>query len=423
MVTLDKRVYTESGEVSYQAVLDNGLQLVLIPKKEGREVTALMSVQFGSVDTAFSYEGVEYAYPAGHAHFLEHKMFEAEDGSDVSLSFSQLGTDCNAYTNFAKTAYFFSATDNLDALLPLLVSFVETASFTDESIEREKEIIKQEIKMYQDDPDSQLYQTVLASLFPGTPLAVDVAGDVNTIRHISKDDLVNSHRMFYQPSNCRLILVGCFNPYEVIKAVSSCQKADRELLNSPVIRQQIAYQPVIPKQTLRQSVTTPKLAVAYRGLSLDTAEDNLYRQLVLKIYLAMILGWTSEIYQVWYDNGLIDDSFDMEVEVCQTTQFIIITGDTKEPIGLATRIKRFLAQSWTSKDLNQEQFQLVCYELYSEYLRSLDNTELLASQLSQFVNYLDFPTILKQLTLEDVVAEGRGFFETADVVEVTMLPK
>ena len=184
-VTFEEKYYPAVKETVYQTRLSNGLTVSLLPKKQFNEVYGVVTVRFGSVDTSFtlSKKGLQ-CYPAGIAHFLEHKLFERENAEDIMESFTRLGADSNAFTSFTKTSYLFSTIDHLSENLDLLEELVTVAHFTEDSVEREREIIQQEREMYQDDPDSRLFFATLANLYPNTPLAADIVGSEKSINNI-----------------------------------------------------------------------------------------------------------------------------------------------------------------------------------------------------------------------------------------------
>ncbi len=423
MVKLIQKEYSQFEETLYIAKLSSGLQLILLPKKGFRETVAMMSVGFGAMDTDFSYKGKLYHYPSGIAHFLEHKLFEAAQGEDVALQFSQLGADSNAYTSFDRTSYFFSTTGHVEKSLQLLQSFIVERHFTEQSIEREKGIIEQEIAMYQDDADDRLYQLLLAQLFPATPMAQDIAGSSDSIVAISYKDLQKNHDLFYTADNRKLVVVGDFSPKDLAKVIDDTE----EMLTIPSTKKiekiPIAYNPVIAKATVYQDIVSPKVAVGYRGLPLGENQDPLRTKLVLQLLLDMLLGWTSQSYQGFYDTGLIDDRFDIEVECYGNFLFVVITADTYEPIALATKLQQSINQIKDLPDVTEEHFQQVVYECYGAFLSEMDSPYDMAMQLTRFSHYLQIPDMLKNISLEDVLREGLSFFETADRAEIVMLPK
>ena len=178
--TFQKKYYPAVKETLYQTSLENGLTVTLLPKKDFNEVYGVVSVQVGSVDTRFTVDDKDLQqYPQGIAHFLEHKLFEREDSGDVMAAFTELGAESNAFTSFTNTSYLFSTSENVLECLDLLEELVTTFNMTEESVEREKDIIQQEREMYQDDPDSCLFFKTLANLYPESSLASDIVGSEN----------------------------------------------------------------------------------------------------------------------------------------------------------------------------------------------------------------------------------------------------
>ena len=189
MAALKKRYYQKIDEEVYSAILDNGMSLSIIKKKGFLEKAAFLSTNFGALDNHFYIDGELQSYPAGIAHFLEHKLFEDEQGRDVTLDFVKLGADVNAFTTLDKTTYYFSTLDHFEESLELLLKFTSKFTSSEDAVNHEKRIIEQEINMYQDDPDSCLFFKTLANLYPESPLASDIVGTENSIENIRLEDL------------------------------------------------------------------------------------------------------------------------------------------------------------------------------------------------------------------------------------------
>lgn len=419
--------YPTIAETLYVNQLPNGMMVYLIPKKHFMETTGVLTSRFGSLDNKFTAMGQAYQYPEGVAHFLEHKLFELSEGLDAATEFTKLGAESNAYTTVDKTSFYFSTTGNLSESLALLQEFVMSTHLTEESVDREKEIIGQEIEMYQDDADFRLYQGILENLFPKTALAEDIAGSRNSVNQISVKDLEENHQFFYHPSNMELVLVGDFKPEQIIEEIKVQQNKAEQRDFLPLERQAIVYHSVIKNRSMHMDVSLPKLAVGYRGPKPEGGRSLLEQKLSLQLFFTMLLGWTSETNQAWYDSRQIDDSFDLEIEVKEEYQYLIISLDTIEPIAMGTRLKQFLTHFERSKDLTEAHFQLLKRELYGDFLRSLDSVEHLAMQFVTYhlgeETYFDVPKLIEQLTLEQVVAVGREFLASADVTDFTIFPK
>ena len=193
---LKKRYYPKIAEEVYLATLDNGMSLSIIKKKGFIEKAAFLSTNFGALDNHFYIDGKLQTYPAGIAHFLEHKLFEDDQGRDVTLDFVKLGADVNAFTTLDRTTYYFSTIDHFEESLELLLRFTSEFTSSEDTVNHEKRIIEQEINMYQDDPDYRVYLGCLQSLYPNTILGQDIAGSIDSIKKITAKDLKNNFDYF-----------------------------------------------------------------------------------------------------------------------------------------------------------------------------------------------------------------------------------
>ncbi|MFA9413864.1 MULTISPECIES: EF-P 5-aminopentanol modification-associated protein YfmH [unclassified Streptococcus] len=423
-MALEQIAFPHLNETIYQGILPSGLRLIVIPKSGFKENIGMLSVRFGGIDTEFTVNDQKIATGAGLAHFLEHQVFENNGKQDFSQKFTGLGSDSNAFTSFTTTNYFFSSVDQLNENLELLIDLVSQPRFTENSIKKEQSIISQEIDMYQDDPDYRLYSSLLAGLFPETPLAVDLAGKVDSIAKITLTDLSNAFETFYRPEGMTLVVIGDVDENVVYKRLTDLTSQMIQQTPVRVSRSAISYQPVVKKQSLQLDVNMPKLGIGFRHEPIQ--DSSLFYKTALKLYLNMLIGWTSKTYQQWYDDGKINDSFDVVIEVDERFQFVMVLLDTNEPIAMSAKIKQALKKGKSSKDVSEERLFSLKKELYGEFLMSLDRPDELASAFlehsTQELFYLDVPDILDQLTLENVLLIGETFFHSADIAEVTIFP-
>src|SRR5699024_802372 len=215
---MNKHVYDHIEETVYSEKLANGLTVFLHPKKAMSKSYAIFSTDYGSIDQNFVPLGEteEVSVPMGVAHFLEHKLFEKED-HDVFADFGKQGASPNAFTSFTETAYLFSCTNNVKQNVETLIDFVQDPYFSEASVEKEKGIIGQEIKMYDDDPDWQSLMGTIKSLFREHPVKYDIAGTIESIKEITKDDLYTCYHTFYHPENMTFFLTGNFDPDEMMR--------------------------------------------------------------------------------------------------------------------------------------------------------------------------------------------------------------
>ena len=423
-VVFEEKYYPAVKEMVYRTRLANGLTVALLPKKEFKEVYGSVTVQFGSVDMLVTeVDGDVKQYPAGIAHFLEHKLFEREDSSDLMSAFTSLGADSNAFTSFTKTSYLFSATDHFLENLELLDELVTSAHFTEDSILREQDIIQQEREMYQDDPDSCLFFSTLANLYPGTPLATDIVGSEESISQINLTNLQENFTRFYKPVNMSLFLVGNFDVDQVQDYFE--RKELEELDVQEVAREKFVLKDVKQTDSMRMEVSSPKLAIGVRGKQ-DVAEDDCYRHhILLKLLFAMMFGWTSDRFQKLYESGKIDASLSLEIEVTSRFHFVMLTMDTKEPVALSHQFRKAIRNFTKDLDITEDHLDIIKREMFGEFFSSMNSLEFIATQYDAFENgetIFDLPKILQEITLEDVLDAGYHLIDDGDIVDFTIFP-
>ena len=423
-VVFEEKYYPAVKEMVYRTRLSNGLTVALLPKKEFKEVYGSVTVQFGSVDTLVTeVDGDVKEYPAGIAHFLEHKLFEREDASDLMSAFTSLGADSNAFTSFTKTSYLFSATDHFLENLDLLDELVTSAHFTEDSILREQDIIQQEREMYQDDPDSCLFFSTLANLYPGTPLATDIVGSEESISQINLTNLQENFTRFYEPVNMSLFLVGNFDVERVQDYFESKELKDLDVQD--VAREKFVLQAVKQTDSMRMEVSSPKLAIGVRGKR-EVAEADCYRyHILLKLLFAMMFGWTSDRFQKLYESGKIDASLSLEIEVTSRFHFVMLTMDTKEPVALSHQFRKAIRNFTKDLDITEDHLDIIKREMFGEFFSSMNSLEFIATQYDAFENgetIFDLPKILQEITLEDVLEAGHHLIDEGDIVDFTIFP-
>ena len=423
-VVFEEKYYPAVKEMIYRTRLSNGLTVALLPKKEFKEVYGSVTVQFGSVDMLVTeVDGDVKQYPEGIAHFLEHKLFEREDASDLMSAFTSLGADSNAFTSFTKTSYLFSATDHFLDNLDLIDELVTSAHFTEDSILREQDIIQQEREMYQDDPDSCLFFSTLANLYPGTPLATDIVGSEESISQINLTNLQENFTRFYKPVNMSLFLVGNFDLERVQDYFESKKLKDLDVQD--VAREKFVLQAVKQTDSMRMEVSSPKLAIGIRGKQ-DVAEDDCYRHhILLKLLFTMMFGWTSDRFQKLYESGKIDASLSLEVEVTSRFHFIMLTMDTKEPVALSHQFKKAIRNFTKDLDITEDHLDIIKREMFGEFFSSMNSLEFIATQYDAFgqgETIFDLPKILQEITVEDVLDAGHHLIDDGDIVDFTIFP-
>ena len=422
-VTFQEKFYPAVKETLYQAKLENGLTVTLLPKNDFNEVYGVVTVQVGSIDTEFTARnGKKEEYPSGIAHFLEHKLFERENAEDIMAAFTELGAESNAFTSFINTSYLFSTFDNVAECLDLLDELVTGFNITEESVEREKDIIQQEREMYQDDPDSCLFFKTLANLYPETPLASDIVGTEDSIEDISLEDLRDNFDEFYTPVNSQIFLVGNFDleliqNYFLQKDVGGC------IVQNP--KELIALHPVKKVESIRMDVASPKLAIGVRTNS-DMGYQDCYRySVLLRALFTMMFGWTSKRFHSLYETGKLDSSLSLEVEINRRFNFLMLTMDTKEPVAISHQLRKAIQNFATDPDVSEEHLDLIKSEIYGEFIHSMNSLEFIATQYqshSDETTLFDLPKIIQEMTLDDVLEVGHHFIDNSEIVEFTIFP-
>ncbi|WP_438350200.1 EF-P 5-aminopentanol modification-associated protein YfmH [Paenibacillus sp. FA6] len=405
---MDSIQYEHLQETLYYEVMDNGLRVYVLPKPGFNKTYASFATKYGSVDNRFRVEGQEeVAVPDGIAHFLEHKMFEEQQG-DIFATFASQGASANAFTSFDQTVYLFSATENIEDNLETLINFVQNPYFTDQNVDKEKGIIAQEIGMYQDNADWRVYFGLIEAMFKVHPVHIDIAGTVESISTITKETLYSCYNAFYHPSNMLLFVVGGVKPEEVFELVRNNQ-AKKSYEPQGVIERLFEQEPVgvaEKKRVNNLTVSMPKCLFGYkdRHVGLE-GEALLKRDLTTKLMLDLLFGSSTQLYQKLYDEELISDSFGYEYNSSPHYGFSIIGGDTRDPDLLLSRIQEEVEQL-VKEGFKETDFERSRKKKMGGYLRMLNSPENIAHEFTKYqFRGSDFFSILKvyeSITLKDV---------------------
>lgn len=428
---MNKTEYEQINETLYHEVLPNGLTVYLLPKNDYHKTYGLFSTNYGSIDNEFIPYGEKekVKVPDGIAHFLEHKLFEKEDG-DVFQLFGQQGASANAFTSFTKTSYLFSTTDQVEKNLTTLIDFVQAPYFTEETVNKEKGIIGQEIQMYEDDPNWRMFFGILNNLYPTHPLHIDIAGTVESIDKITAQDLYTCYRTFYQPSNMVLFVVGKMEPEKLMKLI----RENQEEKNFPPKQEIVRYFPENTKEIIKQSaleaaITRNKFVLGIKGLDTLPQEGTelLRYKTAINLLFQMILGNTSRNYLAMYNQGIIDDSFGFEFSLDREFHFADFSGDTDEPEKAAEKIKEIILGFADDPEVSEMNLDLLKKKMLGQYFQSLNSIEYIANQFTQSLfgdrTLFDLPEIIDSIQMKDVLAAGESFISEEAFSEFYMRPK
>lgn len=428
---MNKTEYEQINETLYHEVLPNGLTVYLLPKNDYHKTYGLFSTNYGSIDNEFIPYGEKekVKVPDGIAHFLEHKLFEKEDG-DVFQLFGKQGASANAFTSFTKTSYLFSTTDQVEKNLTTLIDFVQAPYFTEETVNKEKGIIGQEIQMYEDDPNWRMFFGILNNLYPTHPLHIDIAGTVESIDKITAQDLYTCYRTFYQPSNMVLFVVGKMEPEKLMKLIRENQEAK----NFPPKQEIVRYFPENTKEIIKQSaleaaITRDKFVLGIKGLDTLPQEGTelLRYKTAINLLFQMILGNTSRNYLAMYNQGIIDDSFGFEFSLDREFHFADFSGGTDEPEKAAEKVKEIILGFADDPEVSETNLDLLKKKMLGQYFQSLNSIEYIANQFTQSLfgdrTLFDLPEIIDSIQMKDVLAAGEAFISEEAFSEFYMRPK
>ncbi|SDM00685.1 pitrilysin family protein [Bacillus sp. OK048] len=407
---MEKINFDQLQEELYHEKLPNGLNVYILPKKGFNKTFATFTTKYGSMDNNFVPLGKEeyVKVPDGIAHFLEHKLFEKEDG-DVFQQFSRQGASANAFTSFTRTAYLFSSTSDVEKNLETLVDFVQDPYFSEKTVEKEKGIIGQEITMYDDNPDWRLYFGMIQNLYQNHPVKIDIAGTIESISHITKDLLYECYNTFYHPSNMLLFIVGPVDPTKFMDQVRENQ-AKKVYKDMPEIKRKFEDEPARAaekKQVLRMNVQTGKCLIGVKALHVDqTGPDLLKNELTMNVLLDILFGKSSENYTQLYNDGLIDETFSYDYTQEQGFGFAMIGGDTENPDKLADQLKDMLFHAKNGTSFTEEQLGRAKKKKIGSFLRAINSPEYIANQFTRYsfndMNLFDVVPTLEKITLNDV---------------------
>lgn len=414
-MSINKIEFEQLQETLYQETLSNGLDVYVLPKQGFQKAYATLTTKYGSIDDHFVNEhGQETKVPDGIAHFLEHKMFESEHG-DVFAEFSKNGAQANAFTSFDRTAYLFSTTSKVKENVHTLLDFVQDPHFTEENVQKEKGIIEQEIKMYEDNADWRLHFGLIDAMYHNLPIKKDIAGTVESIYAITKDQLYTCYHTFYHPSNMLLFIVGAVDPQQMLELVREHQQKKSF---KPVgdIKRFFAEEPATTSEQVREihlDVSVPKCVLGFKEPRVGLQGRELMKQeMCSELLLDILVGPGSDIYTQLLEEGLTDESFGAEYSQEMYYGYTAIGGNTPNPDKLVMRIREQLAHA---EQITEADMQRSRKKKIGSFLQALNSPEFIANQFTRYrFNEMDLfhvIPVLEELTYQDVLDRAKNHFE------------
>lgn len=422
--------FKQLDETLYYKQLENGLDVYILPKKGFSKTFVTFTTKYGSIDRTFVPIGETepVTVPDGIAHFLEHKMFEKEDG-DVFQKFSEVGAQANAFTSFTRTAYLFSATDHLYKSTETLLNFVQQPYFTEETVNKEKGIIGQEITMYDDTPDWRLYFGAIENMYHNHPVKIDIAGTIKSIDGITAEHLYTCYNTFYHPSNMLLFVIGAVDPVEMMAFIEADQRK-KEFPEATELTRIFEEEPTtvaVEDRVLHMDVQKPKVYVALKAKETElSGEAMLKHELAAQIGLECLFGRASTFYTDIYEKGLIDESYGYDFSLEKGYGFAMIGSDTEQPEQLVNAIKEKLAAAEEENLFTTEDVERIKRKKIGFFLRALNSIEFIANQFTRYkfndMNLFDVVPALEKLTVEDIAEAFKTIQGTSQQTVFTISP-
>ncbi|WP_010301344.1 EF-P 5-aminopentanol modification-associated protein YfmH [Kurthia senegalensis] len=407
---MEKIHFDQLEETLYHETLPNGLDVYILPKQGFSKTFVTFTTKYGSIDRSFVPLGEEEAItvPDGIAHFLEHKMFEKEDG-DVFQKFSEYGASANAFTSFTRTAYLFSATNHIEQSTNTLLDFVQQPYFTEQTVNKEKGIIGQEIQMYDDQPDWRVYFGSIENLYEQHPVKIDIAGTVESIDGITAEHLYTCYNTFYHPSNMLLFAIGNVDPEQMMETIRTNQ-ANKTFAEPQPIERIVVDEPkeaAVSNRVLHMDVQKPKAYVSFKAREVSLQGIAMMKhELAIELALDLMYGRSSDFYEEVYQKGWIDESYSYDFSLEEGFGFAMVGSDTAHPVELQEGVKRVMNDAAKELPFTQEDLDRVKRRKIGFTLRALNSLEFIANQFTRYkfndMNLFDIVPVIEQLTIADV---------------------
>lgn len=415
----------------YHEKLENNLNVFFMPKKGFTKKYAIFATDYGSNDLEFisPFDKTHISLNDGIAHFLEHKMFEQPDGMDAFAKFSEFGANANAFTNFNMTAYLFATTDNFYDSLNHLISYVQTPHFTDENVEKEKGIIAQEIKMYEDNADWQLFFNTLKAMYINHHNNIDIAGTVESIYKITKEELYSCYNAFYSPSNMAVFVIGDLEWEEVKASIIKTVKDDNKF--SGKIQRINKPEPDrinMKKISQKMEVSIPMFCLGYKDKMQKDLEGSevLHKSICTDIILDCIFKKGSDLNEKLYMQQLIYESLSCDYSSHNDFGYTTISGETRDLEKTIGIIKDTL-EKYKIDGISESDFKRIKKMKIGSFIRSFDSIENIANSFLGYffegINYFDILGKMEKITIEDVNDRLREHFDEEMSVTSLIEPK
>ena len=397
--------YPRLDETAFRTVLPNGLTVCVVPKPGFTRKAAYFCTNYGSVHTSFTYGGKHYRVPDGIAHYLEHKMFDMPGGRDISAEFAAVGASSNAFTSYDMTAYYFTCTDRFETCLRLLLEFVSTPYYTQETVDKEREIIAQEILMYLDSADSRVFELLTENLYKNHQVRVPIAGTVGSIQEIDPEVLYACHKAFYCPANMMLCVVGDVDPEAVVRIAEEILPRERAEVGVKQLGREENLLPVRECVTVEMDVAMPTFQLGFKCADDRAGEEFAHWEVVAELAAEALFGESSPLYLRLYEQGLIDSSFGGGLETVDGAAMFTCGGDSDNPEAVKEAILEE-AEVLSRTGISEEAFLRTKRSFFGRRVKDLDSFESTCFRLCAYgledYDYFRFPETFDAVRTDEI---------------------
>ncbi|MGN0469946.1 MAG: EF-P 5-aminopentanol modification-associated protein YfmH [Acutalibacteraceae bacterium] len=390
------------GEKYYRIHHSSGLNIIVCPKEGFNSVYATIATKFGSINSQFIHNGNRVHVPDGTAHYLEHKLFESEDG-DAFSKYAKTGASANAYTSFDVTCYLFSCTDKFEESLEILIDLIQSPYFTPETVAKEQGIIGQEIKMYEDDPNWKVMMNLLQAMYKNHPINIDIAGTVDTIAQITPETLYECYNSYYNLNNMVMCIAGNVTPEQVLeiagKKLKKAEKCDTQSVFSDE-----PYEVVKNYTEQILPVAVPMFEMGFKENAPKTCVTT--KELICtNILLTAFAAESSALYRKLIDEKLINSTFDSEYLEGSGYRAVIFSGESRNPKKAAEFILDAVKELHEN-GISKEDFEIAKRSVYGKLISGFDSPSSIASGIinAEFSGREIFESVdvFSEITLDDV---------------------
>lgn len=399
-----QKEYPRLGETVFWETLPGGLTIAVVPRPGFARKLCYFVTDYGAIHTQFTLDGKEMTAPAGIAHYLEHKMFDMPDG-EVSGRFAQMGADVNAFTSYDMTAYYFSCTGQFEEALALLLDFVSTPYFTEESVEKEQGIIGQEIEMNVDSPDTAVFERLMDCMYENHPIHTPILGTRETIAGITPQALYDCHRAFYAPENMLLCVVGDVDPEKVAQIANAHLPREKKERTARIENWPESPKVLCHKTETEMEVAMPMFQIGFKCAPPGRGEAATQLEFVADLACEALFGESSDLYLRMYEEGIIDSSFGGGFETVEGMGMLSISGDSEFPEKVRDAVIAE-TQKLCEVGISEETLLRLKRSAMGRRIRALDSFNSLIFRICAYhfsgFDYLNFPAIYERITANEL---------------------